>query len=114
MHRGECGVDQSFVWACEKLGIKSEMPPMDWQGGLTSPKRHDQLIAGSDLCVLLHLDFVTSEDTKREAAALRDFGRSFTELYTSGRSALSHLRYASAGRNLLAFLSIAVRASTGI
>ena len=64
MHRGECGVDQSFVWACEKLGINTEMPPLDWQGGLTSPKRHDELIFGSDLCVLLHLDFATSEDTK--------------------------------------------------
>ena len=54
-------------------------------GRTDQPERHDQLLAGSDLCVLLHLDFATSEDTKDVARRAIAAGiRTFWSITTEG------------------------------
>jgi hypothetical protein len=61
VHGGGSGVEQSIVIGCEKLGLNRWTSPLDFQGGTNSPMRHDQMIAGAELCIVLHHALATNE-----------------------------------------------------
>jgi YspA, cpYpsA-related SLOG family len=61
VHGGGSGVDQSVSLGCRTLGIEAEIPPFDWYGGVDPAKRHQQMIAGADLCVIVHRTLATDE-----------------------------------------------------
>jgi hypothetical protein len=64
VHGGGNGVEQSIVLGCEKLGLSRWMPPLDFHGGMNGPKRHDQMIAGAELCIILHHALTTDESSR--------------------------------------------------
>jgi hypothetical protein len=64
-HSGNPGVPTSFGIGCRQLGIKAEMPPLDWHRGVDSLARNERLIStGADLCVVVHRSLATCESTK--------------------------------------------------
>ncbi len=64
-HSGNPGVPSSFGLGCRQLGIKAEMPSVDWYAGMGSIARNERMIAaGADLCIVVHRSLATCEPTK--------------------------------------------------
>ena len=65
VHSGNPGVPTSFGVGCRELGIRAEMPPLDWSRGTGYLARNERLIAaGADLCIVVHRSLATCEPTK--------------------------------------------------